>query len=103
MPGRFGRNRAVAAWHDTLPAFMLGLRVEPVVERADPMRLYRQCRAMVSADGYRVEQITVQRSLRRPPRQALRITWRGYYVADCTTVLEAAEHVDLASLEPATW
>jgi hypothetical protein len=57
---------------------------------------------MVSADGYRVEPILVQRSLRRPARAALRITWRGYFVADVHTVAEVGEHVDLASLEPVT-
>jgi hypothetical protein len=68
------------------------------------MRKHRnRCRAMVSADGYRVEPILVQRSLRKPPRPALRITWRGYYVADCSTVHEVTEHVDLATLEPASW
>ena len=35
-----------------------------------------RCRAMVSADRYRVEPITVQRSLRRPLRPALRVRWR---------------------------
>ena len=61
------------------------------MRRSDPKHL----RAMVSADGYRVEPILVQRSLRRPPRAALRITWRGYFMADCATVTEVAEHVDL--------
>jgi hypothetical protein len=58
---------------------------------------------MVSAHGYRVEPILVQRSLRRPPQPALRITWRGYHIADCATVYEVGEHVDLASLEPVSW
>ena len=61
-----------------------------------------RCRAMVSADGYRVESILVQRSLRRP-RAALRITWRGYFVADCATAHEVGEHVDLTLLEPVSW
>ena len=65
------------------------------------MRRHRdRVRAMVSADGFRVEQIVVQRSLRRPPRPALRITWRGYFVADCSTVLEVGQHVALETLEP---
>jgi hypothetical protein len=34
--------------------------------------------AMVSPDGYRVERILVQRSLRRPPPLHLRVTWRGH-------------------------
>ncbi len=58
-----------------------------------------RCRAMVRGDGYRVEPILVQRSLRRSPRPALRITWRGYHVADCTSVHEVAAVVDLAELE----
>ena len=40
------------------------------------------CRAMVSADCCRVEQI-------------------GYHIADVRTVHEVAQHVDLAELEPA--
>lgn len=73
-----------------------------VRREADPMRPHpTRFRAMVSAD--RVEQILVQRSLRRPPRPALRITWRGTWIADCGTVYEVSEHVDLASLEPAKW
>jgi hypothetical protein len=43
--------------------------------------------------------ILLQRSLRRPPRQYLRVTWRGYFVADCASVAEVARHVDLAALE----
>ena len=52
----------------------------------------------VSADGFRVEQILVQRSLRRPPRPYLRVTWRGWFVADCATIFEVSKHVDLATL-----
>jgi hypothetical protein len=47
-------------------------------------------RAMVGADGYRVEQILVQRSLRRPPRPALRITWRGRRIADAALSTRSA-------------
>lgn len=61
------------------------------------------CLAMVTADGHRVEPVLLQRSLRRPPRPALRITFRGYFVADVHTVSEVAEYVDLASLEDASW
>jgi hypothetical protein len=43
----------------------------------------------------------MQRSLHHPPRPALRITWRGYHIADVRTVHEVAQHVDLAELEPA--
>ena len=61
------------------------------------------CRAMVSADGYRIEPILIQRSLQRPPRAALRVTWRGRWIADCATVQEVATHVDLGSLETVSW
>jgi len=54
--------------------------------------------AMVSPDGYRVERILVQRSLRRPPRPHLRVTWRGHWIADCRTAAEVARYVDLATL-----
>ena len=63
----------------------------------------RRCRAMVSADGFRVEPILVQRSLRRPPRPALRITFRKYHIADVETVYEVGEYLDLATLEPVMW
>jgi len=43
-------------------------------------------RVMVSANGFRVEAILVQRSLRRPARPRLRVTWLGRLVADCATV-----------------
>jgi hypothetical protein len=65
--------------------------------RRDPAR----CHAMVSADGYRIEPILAQRSLRRPPRPALRVTWRGYFLADCPTVAEVAALVGLATLDTA--
>ena len=69
-----------------------------------PMRSHSpRCRAMVSADGYRVEPVLVQRSLRRPPRPALRITFRKYHIADVETAHEVIEYVDLASLEPVSW
>jgi hypothetical protein len=54
--------------------------------------------AMVSPDGYRVELIEVQRSLSRPPRPRLRVTWRGFWIADCRSVPEVARYVDLATL-----
>ena len=60
----------------------------------------RRVVAMVSGDGHRVEQILLQRSLRRPPRAYLRITWRGWFVADVPSVAEVSQHVDLASLAP---
>ncbi len=53
---------------------------------------------LVNADGVRVEQIVLQRHLDRPPRTYLRVERSGYYVADCTTVAQVAELVDLATL-----
>ena len=66
------------------------------MHRATPRRLV----AMVSPDGVKVEQILVQRSLRRRPRQMLQVTHRGRWIADCTSVFEVSEFVDLASLHP---
>lgn len=57
--------------------------------------------AFVSADGYRVELIQLQHSLRQPPTAALRVTWPGYWLRDCCTVLEVAQLVDLAALTDA--
>jgi hypothetical protein len=54
--------------------------------------------AMVSPDRYRVEQITVQRSLRRTPRPNLRVTWRGFWIADCASVYQVSCYVALATL-----
>jgi hypothetical protein len=67
-------------------------------EVADVRKLAAKSEAMVSPDGYRVERILVQRSLRRPPRPYLRVSWRGYWIADCRTVAEVARYVDLATL-----
>jgi hypothetical protein len=47
-------------------------------EVAQVRRLDDLGEAMVSPDGYRVERILVQRSLRRPPPLHLRVTWRGH-------------------------
>lgn len=55
---------------------------------------------MVSPDGHRIEQVLVQRSLSRPPKPYLRVRHGVYFVADCTTVDEVAQLVDLASLVP---
>jgi hypothetical protein len=54
---------------------------------------------MVTAEGHRVEQILMQRSLRRPAVPYLRVTWRGYWIGDCTSPAEVAELVDLAHLD----
>lgn len=55
---------------------------------------------LVSPDGHRVEQVMVQRSLSRPPKPYLRVRRGTYFVADCATVAEVAQLVDLASLVP---
>ncbi len=55
---------------------------------------------MVSPDGYHDQQVTVQKSLSRPPRTMLRVRRGTYFVADCATVAEVARHVDLATLIP---
>ena len=75
----------------------IAVRRLPSAEVADIRRL-EEHRAMVSADGYRVERILLQRSLRRPPRAYLRVTWRGRWIADCASPAQVAKHVDLASL-----
>ena len=56
--------------------------------------------AMVSPDGYRVEQITVQKHLGGPPRVMLRVRRGTYLVADCRNVEEVGRLVDLATLVP---
>jgi hypothetical protein len=54
---------------------------------------------MFSPDGFRVEAILVQTSLRRPPRARLRVTQRGYWIADCASPWQVGQLVDLATLE----
>jgi hypothetical protein len=49
--------------------------------------------------GVLVEQVLVQKSLRRPPIPMLRVRKGTYYVADCRSVAEVAKLVDLATLE----
>jgi hypothetical protein len=50
--------------------------------------------------GYRVERILVQRHFDRPAREMLRVCRGTHLVADCASVAEVAELVDLASLIP---
>jgi hypothetical protein len=45
---------------------------------------------MVAPGGYRVEQIQLQRDLRRPPVPYLRVTRLRYWINDCRTVAEVA-------------
>ena len=53
---------------------------------------------MVAPGGYRVEQIVLQRNLRRPGRAYLQVTRLGYWIDDCATVAEVARYIDLAEL-----
>jgi hypothetical protein len=54
---------------------------------------------MVNASGWRVEK--VMRGVDdRVPAAWLRISWRGYWQADCRTSAEVAEFVDLSTLVP---
>ena len=55
---------------------------------------------LIGPDGVRVERILVQRHLDQAPRQMLRVRRGTYLVADCPTVSEVAELVDLATLVP---
>jgi hypothetical protein len=54
---------------------------------------------MVNADGWRVEK--VMRTFGDRVRvAALRVSWHGYWQADCLTTAEVAEYVDLTTLVP---
>ena len=53
---------------------------------------------LVGPDGVRVERILVLRHLDRPAREMLRVRRGTYHVADCATVAEVAQLVDLATL-----
>ena len=55
---------------------------------------------MVAPGGYRVEQILLQRDLRRPAVPYLRVTRLGYWIHDCRSVAEVATHIHLAELVP---
>jgi hypothetical protein len=55
---------------------------------------------LVGPDGVLIERIVVQRHLDRPAREMLRVRRGTYLVADCATVADVAELVDLATLVP---
>ncbi len=59
--------------------------------------------AMVSAAGWRVERIPLAGADGVHEGHALRVSWRGYWQADCATSAEVAKHVDLATLVPDVW
>jgi hypothetical protein len=54
---------------------------------------------MVNADGWRVEKV-MRTFGDRVPVAALRVSWHGYWQADCFTTAEVAEYVDLTTLVP---
>lgn len=59
--------------------------------------------AMVNQAGWRVEKVTLQPSPERPFVDRLRVSWRGYWQADCKSTEEVAQYVDIASLTPEGW
>ena len=58
---------------------------------------------MINAAGWRVERVTVSSVLGSRPEAMLRVSWRGYWQADCVTTDEVATHVELATLVPEGW
>ena len=58
---------------------------------------------MINAAGWRVEKVTVQRAPGTPADHVLRVSWRGYWQADCKTTAEVAGLVELATLVPEGW
>ena len=54
---------------------------------------------MVSADGWRVERV-VRHVPGRGASMRLRVSWRGYWQADCETSDQVAEYVDISTLVP---
>lgn len=55
---------------------------------------------VVGPGGILIEQVLVERDLRRPPTPILRVRKGSYFVTDCRTVAEVAPLVDLATLVP---
>jgi hypothetical protein len=55
---------------------------------------------MVSAAGWRVERV-IREVPGRGPSLRLRVSWKGFWQADCETSEEVAEYVDLRTLVPA--
>jgi hypothetical protein len=56
---------------------------------------------MVNASGWRVEKV-IRTDRHRLPVEWLRISWHGYWQADCLTTAEVAEYLDLSTLVPET-
>ena len=74
--------------------------LNPAAEPAGRTWHRRHERVAGRPDGVRVERILVQRHLDRPPREMLRVRRGRCLVADCATVAEVAQLVDLATLVP---
>jgi hypothetical protein len=58
---------------------------------------------MVSQSGWRVERVTVTRRPDGVSNDVFRVSWKGYWQADCATTGEVADHVDLSTLVPTGW
>jgi hypothetical protein len=56
---------------------------------------------MVNANGWRVEKV-IRAFGDQDPFAGLRVSWHGYWQADCRTTAEVAEYVDLNTLVPET-
>jgi hypothetical protein len=55
---------------------------------------------MVSAAGWRVERV-VREVPGRGPSMMLRVSWKGFWQADCESSEDVAKFVDLSTLVPA--
>jgi hypothetical protein len=58
---------------------------------------------MVSQAGWRVERVTVNPRPAGEPYEVFRVSWKGYWQADCATTVEVARYVDLTTLVPTGW
>ena len=58
---------------------------------------------MVSQAGWRVERVTVTPRPDLGPYEVFRVSWKGYWQADCATTVDVARYVDLTTLVPAGW
>ena len=58
---------------------------------------------MVRQAGWRVERVTVTPRPGGVPAEVFRVSWKGYWQADCATTMDVARHVDLTTLVPTGW
>jgi hypothetical protein len=70
------------------------------MDRSHGRRICAVSEVLIGPGGVRVERILLQRHLNRPAREMLRVRRDSYLVADCATVAEVAQLVDLATLVP---